>query len=277
MEHQEGQFAGEQGVTLYYQCWRPDGEPRAALVIVHGYGEHSGRYRNVVAHLVPLGYAVYSFDLRGHGRSPGRRGHVDSWDEFLQDVKAFIALVEDREPGRPLFLYGHSMGGLIALEYGLNYPAGLRGVIASGPALLQTGVSPALVFLSRILSRIMPRLGINTGLDPAGVSRDPAVVQAYRDDPLVHSMATPRFGTEMTAAQERTLAGAAGWTLPLLMVHGGADLLVPPEASCLFFDQVTISDKQRIEYEGGFHEPHNDTLHPQLTADLARWLEQHSE
>lgn len=275
MNHTEGHFEGAGGVHLYYQCWRPDGELRAALAIVHGMGEHSGRYPHVVDRLVPLGYAIYALDHRGHGRSPGKRGHINAWSEFREDVRALVQFVWSREPGRPFFLMGHSLGGLIVLDYTLHYPDSLLGVISSAPALAQTGVSPALIAISRVLSRITPGLTINTGLDAAGISRDPAVVQAYRDDPLVHGMASPRLGTELTRTMEWVMAHAGEWQVPLLMVHGGADPIVPAASSQAFFERVPVADKQRIEYEGGYHEPHNDIIHDQVTVDLTGWLDAH--
>jgi len=275
MNHNEGTFQGFGGLQLYYQRWRPDGAIRAVLAIVHGFGEHSGRYMNVVHHLVPKGYAVYAFDHRGHGRSPGPRGHINSWDEFREDVRAFLQMVAAQEPGRPLFLMGHSMGGLIVLEYALHYPEGLKGVIASGPVLAQVGVSPALMLLARLLSRVWPRFATNTGLDATSISRDPEVVKAYQTDPLVHSTATARFGTEMTKATLWTHEHAPEWRLPLLILHGGADRLVPPGGSRRFFENVPIADKERYEYEGGYHEPHNDVNRDQVLTDLERWLERH--
>lgn len=275
MNHAEGTFHGFGGLQLYYQCWRPDGEPRAVLAIVHGFGEHSGRYMNVVNHLVPRGYAIYSFDHRGHGRSPGQRGHINSWEEFRQDVRAFLQMVSAQEPGRPLFLMGHSMGGLIVLEYALHYPEGLNGVIASGPVLAQVGISPVLMMVARLLSRIWPRFATNSGLDATAISRDPEVVAAYRADPLVHSTATARLGTEMGRATLWTHEHASEWRLPLLILHGGADRLVPPEGSRRFYENVPVADKERYEYEGGYHEPHNDVNRAQVLADLERWLERH--
>jgi alpha-beta hydrolase superfamily lysophospholipase len=233
---------------------------------------------NVVNHLVPRGYVVYGFDLRGHGRSPGPRGYISSWADYRTDVKAFLGMIREQDTlsaGRPLFLMGHSMGGLIVLQYALHHPDGLRGVIASGPILGQVGVSPLLLTLSRILSRIWPRLALSTGLDASAISRDPAVVKAYGEDPLVHSVGTPRLGTELEAAMERTMQRAADWQLPLLILHGGADRLAPAELSRLFFETVNVADKTRIEYEGGYHEPHNDTIHQRVVADLEGWLADH--
>jgi alpha-beta hydrolase superfamily lysophospholipase len=275
MEHYEGYFTGVGGLQLYYQCWRPEGQVRAALAIIHGLGEHGGRYGNVVDKLVPLGFAVYADDHRGHGRSPGKRGHINAWSEFRGDVDAYLALVREQEPGRPLFLLGHSMGGLITLEYVLHHPEGLQGVVVSAPGLTNQGLSPLMILISRLLSRVWPSLSVPTGLEAAGISRDPAVVQAYLDDPLVHDRGTPRAGAEGFAAIEWTLAHAAEWPVPLLILHGTGDRLVPAAASVAFFEQVPIQDKQRIEYPGGYHESHNDIHHEQATADLAAWLDAH--
>ena len=275
MQHLEGEFEGTGGVQLYYQGWRPDTEPRAVVVLVHGIGEHSGRYSKVVEHLVPLGFAIYGLDHRGHGRSAGKRGHINSWSEFRSDLRTFVEWVWQQEPERPFFMLGHSMGGLMALDYGLHYPDQLQGVIASAPALAQSGVSSLLVFMSKILSRIAPAMIVKTGLPAESISRDPAVVQAYRDDPLVHGYASPRLGTELSATMERTMERANQWRIPLLIVHGSADALVPPASSQTFFERVPIADKQRIEYEGAYHEVHNGPDSDQEMAALAHWLEEH--
>ncbi len=279
MEHKTGTFQGAGGLELYYQSWKPDPEieRRAALVIVHGLGEHSGRYRNVVEELLPRGIVVYGFDLRGHGRSAGQRGHINAWSDIGQDLDAFFSLVIQEEGELPRFLMGHSLGGLIVLEYTLRRgkDAAYQGVIASGPGLSTDGLSPMLVKISSFLSRVWPTISMPSGLEVPGISRDPAVVQAYQEDPLVHGKVTPRGAVGGFAAVEWTLDHAADWSLPLLIVHGSADRLVPAKASACFFEQLPIDDKERIEYENGYHEPHNDVNHAQVTADLARWLEEH--
>ena len=275
MGHSEGTFRGYGGLDLFYQRWRPVGEPKAVLAIVHGFGEHSGRYGNVVDWLVPKGYAIYAFDLRGHGRSPGQRSYINRWEEYREDVRAFLTFVQGQEPGRPLFLMGHSMGGLIVLDYALHYPEGLQGVIASGPALAQVGVSPVVMTLGRLLSRLWPRFTLDTRLDATAISRDPKVVEAYVNDPLVHSVGTARLGAEMTKTMEWVNEHAADLRVPLLVLHGGADRLVPPEASRAFFERVALEDKTRYEYEGYYHEPHNEVGWERPLADLEAWLEAH--
>jgi len=273
MDHSEGTFAGHGGLDLFYQCWRPKGRPRAALAVVHGFGEHSGRYGNVVDWFVPKGYAVYALDQRGHGRSPGQRGHIDSFAEVRGDVRAFLDLVRGEQPGQPIFLLGHSLGGLIVLNCALHDPSGLAGVVASGPMLSQPGISPLLLVLSRFFSRVWPALGMNVGLDVSALSRDQAVVDAYVGDPLVHGKSTSRAGAELMATVEWTQAHAADLALPLLIVHGAADRLCDPAASRAFFENVAFADKQRLEYEGYYHEVFNDVGKERVLADVEAWLE----
>jgi alpha-beta hydrolase superfamily lysophospholipase len=275
MDHAESTFSGFEGLELRYQRWRPEGETIATLVIVHGFGEHSGRYGNVVSWFVPQGYAVYAFDLRGHGRSPGPRGYLNTWEEIHGDVKLFLELVHEQEPGRDVFLLGHSMGGLIVLEYALHQPEGLAGVIGSGPLLAQAGVSPFLTALGKILSGILPRLTLDSGLDATALSRDTAVVEAYVNDPLVHSMGTPRLCAELARVTEWTQAHAAEMCIPCLIVHGSADRLAPPEGSRVFYERMTLADKERLVYAGYYHEVFNDVGKTRVLAAVEAWMERH--
>lgn len=273
MKHHEGSFNGGGGSRLYYQSWHPEGSAKAALVIVHGLGEHSGRYPNLVDVLVPAGYAVYGFDNRGHGKSAVKLcAHVMSWSEYLDDTAAFMQLARRQEPELPLFLYGHSMGGLIALGYAEGNPEGLKGVIASAPSVGAVDASPLLLLIGRILSRIAPAFSLDSGLDATTLSREPAVVAAYQNDPLVTGKVSARFSTEFTAAIDRARAGASSFSLPLLMIHGEADRLVPIAGTHEYFQKVPQSDKKLIVYPDGFHEPHNDLQHQQVAADIVAWL-----
>jgi alpha-beta hydrolase superfamily lysophospholipase len=263
-------------MELYFQSWLPEGPAKANVVLIHGFGEHSGRYPNVVNKLVPEGFAIYSFDHRGHGHSAENLlAHVNSWSEYLGDVDAFLNMVRQRTADLPLFLMGHSMGGLIVLGYALDHPQGLKGVIASGPAVGDVDAPKILLLIGRIFSRILPSISMDSGLNVDAISRDPEVVKAYAEDPLVFSKASARWSTELTSAIERARARASQFQLPLLIIHGEADTLVPQEGSRFFFDRVQHEDKERIVYEGGYHEPHNDIQFEQVTADLLRWLEDH--
>lgn len=268
-------FTGHDGLELTYQLWRAEGAPKAVLPIVHGYGEHSGRYRNVVDWFVPRGYSVYALDLRGHGHSPGKRGELRDFGDYREDVRAFLDLVRKAEPGQPVFLVGHSMGGLIVLNYVLHHPARLAGVVASGPALSEPGISPFLLWLVKVLTPVLPNLIMDSGLDATALSRDIAVGEAYQKDPLVHGKGSPSMVNELMKAVDWTHAHAAELALPCLIVHGGDDRLSDPQESQKFFDQVTFADKERIEYKGYFHEVFNELGKEQVFADIEAWLERH--
>ncbi len=272
MQHQESTFKGSEGLALYYQAWLPDTPAIGVLVIVHGHGEHSGRYPHVVEHLVPQGFAVYALDHRGHGRSPGQRGYVNSMADFRGDVAALVQLAAAAQPNLPLFVMGHSLGGLIILDYVLHQPEGLRGVIVSAPAVGSVGVSPILLQVSRVLSRVWPTFSLETGLDVKGISRDPQEVQAYQNDPLVHGKGTARLATEVMDTAVYCQENAHTLQLPLLMIHGAADIITSPADSRRFFDNVSGSDKTYIAYDGGFHESHNDIHYQQVVADISAWL-----
>ena len=267
-------FTGHGGLELYCRRWRNGETPKAILPIVHGHGEHSGRYNNVADWFAPRGYTVYAFDLRGHGRSQGKRGALRDFGEYREDVRAFLDLVHEAEPA-PVFLAGHSLGGLIVLDYVLRDPSRLVGVVASGPVLSAPGVSPFLLWLSKVLARVWPSLTLDSGLDTSALSRDPAVVEAYVNDPLVHSKGSARMANEMMGAVDWTQSHAEELALPCLIVHGSEDRLCPPGASQIFIDNVTFADKERIEYEGYFHEVYNEPGKEQVFADIEAWMERH--
>ncbi len=272
MQHRESTFKGSGGLDLFYQSWLPDRPARAVVVIVHGHGEHSGRYANVVAQLVPQGFAIYALDHRGHGRSPGQRGYANSMAEFRGDVGALVQLAAAAHPGLPLFIFGHSLGGLIGLDYILHHPEGLRGAVISAPAVGQVGVAPILLAVGRVLSRVWPTFSMSAGLDVNAISRDPQAVAAYQNDPLVHGLGTARLATAVMDTAVWCQANAHTLQLPLLMIHGAADTITSPADSRRFFDNAASPDKTYIAYDGGYHESHNDLHHAQMVADLSAWL-----
>lgn len=273
MQHAEGRFRGAGGIELYYQSWRPESEPPAVVALVHGVGEHSGRYGNVVAPLVDDGYAAYGYDLRGHGVSPGPRVHVDRWAEYRDDLSAFLSLVAKQVPGRPLVVYGHSLGALVVLDYLLQGQQGLSGAIVSGSPIEPAGVTKAyLVAAARVLSGVLPRFSVDLRLDTAALSRDLEVVKAYRADPLVTSRATMRWGTESLDAVRRIKEGMSRIDVPLLVLHGEADGLNRAEGARELYEAVRSPDKTLRIYPGGYHEPHNDIGHEQVVADVREWL-----
>ena len=276
MKHGEGIFRGADGIELYYQCWRPERETRAMLAIIHGHGEHSGRCMNVVNSLLPHGYAVYGFDYRGHGRSCGQRGHINSWTDYREDVGTFLLRIANQEPHRAIFLMGHSMGALVALGYLLHDSKGIRGTIISAAPLEPAGVAkPSLVLLSRLLSKVCPRFPLRLALDTSALSRDAAVVRAYVKDPLVHGTFTARWGTESLVALSRVKTRATDINVPILFIHGEADRLDYPEGSRNFFENVAFADKTLHVYPEMYHELHNDIGYELVMNDLERWLTRH--
>jgi alpha-beta hydrolase superfamily lysophospholipase len=277
IHHQEDTFIGKGGLRLYYQSWHPQGQAEAVVAIVHGLGSHSDAFSNIVQYLVPRRFAVYSFDLRGHGRSPGQRGHINSWAEFREDLSRFMQLIATKEPQIPHFLFGHSLGAAIALEYVLHCPGRIRGVIASALPLGKVGVSPIKMAIGKVLSRVWPRFTLNTGIAPAANSRDLDVVNAYANDPLRHTKGSARLVTEFLSTANWLQTHAFELQVPILLLHGEADRISPPEASRIFFGQVILADKEQREYGGGYHDLHDDINRQEMLADLEDWLGRHLE
>ena len=272
-----GQFPSTDGTQLMYRAWSPASPPRAVVALVHGWSDHAGRYEGLANTLTEAGMTVYAMDLRGHGLSDGQRGHVNRFEAFRQDVYSFLRTLRHQYPaGPPLFLLGHSLGGLITMDYAIHFPdEPLQGVIASSPLLSQPSVSPVMVGLLRVLARLAPRLGVNPGTDADTLSRDPAVVAAYLADPLVHQKATPRFALEIETAQQFVLSHADGLQHPFLLLYGSEDRLVPPHITRDSFGNVGAANKTRHEYDGGYHELFNDIIKDDVIADLREWLEAH--
>lgn len=269
----EGTIHGHDGTDLFEQTWLPRGAVSGVVAIVHGIGEHSGRYGYLVERLTDAGFAVAAADNRGHGRSAGQRGHINSWADYREDIHYFLRYVRATFPTSPLFLYGHSLGALIVTDYVLFYPDDIQGLIVSGHPLQPTGaVKPVLVFIAKILSRYRPRTSLSLGLNDDTLSRDPEVVQAYRDDPLVHRNVTARWGTEALAAVDRVRARAGEIQVPLLILHGEADRINSVEGSRELLQKVSSADKQLNVYPGGFHEPHNDLDRERVASDVIDWV-----
>jgi len=277
MKHQDGFFKSVRDAGLYYQSWMPEGEAKAVLLIVHGLGEHSGRYMNVVNCFVPRGYAIYGIDHLGHGRSDGQRLYVERFRDYTEPLDNYFGMIRDWQPGKPVFLVGHSMGGLIGALYLTAHQAGLAGAVLSGPAVKTPGNIPkAVIVAGRVLSLLIPRMGL-VPLQARDVSRDPAVVEAYLADPLVcKEKITARLGAEMLDAMERIRAEAGQITLPLLIVQGGADKLVDPAGARLLYNAVSSADKKLIVYDGLYHEVFNEPEHDRVLADVEAWIEGHS-
>ena len=276
MKHQEGFFKGVRGANIYFQSWLPESEPRAVLLIVHGLAEHSGRYGNVVNHFVPLGYAVYGIDHFGHGKSDGQRVYVERFDDYTNTLKTYFDMIHGWQPDKPIFLVGHSMGGLIGAVYLLDHQAELAGAVLSGPAVkIPKHVTPAILLMGKMLSSLIPKFGL-LALSADGVSRDPSVVHAYVSDPLVHrGKATARLAAEMLKAMQTISGQAAKITLPIMIVQGSADKLVDPAGAQMLYDAVSSVDKEIRIYDGLYHEVFNEPEHDKVLREVEIWLEAH--
>jgi alpha-beta hydrolase superfamily lysophospholipase len=276
MKHQEGFFKGVRDANIYFQSWSPESEPRAILLIVHGLAEHSGRYMNLVNHFVPLGYGVYGIDHLGHGRSDGTRVFVERFEDYTNPLKVYFDMIRHWQPRKPIFLVGHSMGGLISAVYLLDHQAELTGAVLSGAAVkVPNNITPVILYVGKVLSALMPKFGL-LGLDAAGICRDPAVVQAYVSDPLVYTgKTTARLAAEMLKAMQYVSAEATRITLPIMMVQGSADRLVDPAGSQMLYEAVSSAYKEIRIYDGFYHEVFNEPEHDKVLRDIEIWLEAH--
>ncbi len=262
--------------SLHWHRWLPETAPRAIVLLVHGYAEHLGRYEHVAAALTDNGYGVYAVDHWGHGKSDGIPGFVPAFAAYTGGVEVLLEQAEADYPGLPLFLLGHSMGGLIAALHLPSHQGHYAGAILSGPAI-SAAKEPSrfMIWISRLLSRIAPRLGV-LQLDPRGVSRDPAVVAAYIADPLVYGgKMGARLAKEMFEAMAAARAGAGAITLPMLLLHGQKDRVTAAKGSEYLNAHLGSADKTLTIYPGLYHEIFNEPEQREVLGDVTRWLEAH--
>jgi acylglycerol lipase len=277
-QHTDGWFDGAEGVGIFWQAWLPEGEPRGVVVIAHGASEHGGRYRYVVERLVPDGFAVYAIDHRGHGRSEGRRAQLGRLRHVVADLDQLIELAGAAHPGRDRFLLGHSMGGCVAISYALAHQDKLDGLALSAPlAALEAAPLPVRI-VARLLSVVAPDAGIYQ-VESGAVSRDPDEVADYDADPLNHHGKLPaRTLQELADAIAGFEARSPQLTVPLLVMIGTADDLVPPEGGRMIHDRAGSADKTLKTYDGFYHELFNEPPgeRDRPLGDLAAWLSEHS-
>lgn len=271
-------FSGDKNLKIFYRNLSAEKE-KARLVIAHGLGEHSGRYGRVINRLVPEGLSIWALDFCGHGRSGGKRGHIESFDQYIADIDKLIKIVaEDAPHATKIFLLGHSLGGLIALNYGLRLPDKLNGLIVSSPALAFKVKVPAFkIILGKVMSAIWPELSMANELDPTKISHDRSVVDAYIHDPLVHNRVTARWFTEFVSAMAWVHKSVTKMKVPILMQIAGNDFLVDAGVSETFFNHLLLKDKTIHIYSELFHEIFNETADESTVVldDLHAWIEMH--
>jgi acylglycerol lipase len=268
--HQE-RFDNGHGLNIFFRSWRPDSNPRAVIVIVHGFNSHSGYYGWVAEQLVIAGFAVYALDLRGRGQSDGERFYVDAFADYVGDLSAFVGLVKGRESGLPVFMLGHSAGGVVACLYSLDHQQELTGLICESFAFQLPAPDFALAVLKG-LSHVAPHAHV-LHLKNEDFSRDANVVATMNADPLIaHETQPTKTVAELVRSDERLMKEFGQITLPVLLLHGTADKAARPAGSQLFFDTVGSADKTLKFYDGAVHDPLNDVAKEEVLADITAWI-----
>lgn len=279
MKHFEDKWKSSDEITFFIRGWEPEhGEPKGLVALVHGLGEHTARYSHVGKVIAKAGYALVGFDLRGHGKSGGPRGHASSLDEYMQDIRQFFRLMEERYPEIPHFLYGHSLGGLLVLAYAIQYGAHLKGVVATGPGLRSSlQEQKAKLAMVHLLGSLLPTVTVQSGLDAASISRDAAIVEAYKNDPLVHYNASLGFGKAALQAIDLCFTHAKEFPVPLLIMHGKADKIAYSSGSEEFVEQLRAAGKNVTLklWDDLYHEVHNEPEKEEVFKFMVAWLDQY--
>ncbi len=270
--HDEGSFEGIGGEKIFFQFFKPKAYNNV-VIYVHSMGEHSGRYLFPIEYFVDRKVAFYGLDHRGHGRSTGKRGHIDSFSDYLDDLSTFVNIVRKREGDKRFFIMGHGLGGLIIVRYIEEHPDLFAGAIISSAALkLRHTVSPFMAYVGDKLSRYLPRFSLTNEIDPVNLSHDKDVVKKYMEDDLVHNKVTARFFTECSSAMKVAFHKAETVTLPFLIMHAGADQVVSPDGSKRFFDAIASTDKKLSIYSGMYHEILNELERVAVYKDIEKWI-----
>jgi acylglycerol lipase len=271
--HNTGTFIGKGGTEIFFQNWIVD-NPRGILVIAHGVGEHSGRYENIISELEGSRISIYALDHRGHGRSGGKRGHIDSFMDYVYDLKLFIDLIKEEHVKAPLILLGHSMGGVIANKYALTYPDDLNGIVLSSPGLVPTvKIAAWKLSMANAISKYLPELHQPTNLDTSMLSHDSNVIEAYENDRLVHRKVTARWFTEFMNACKECLRDASQLNLPILVFHGKEDKIVNYQGSERVFHNATTRIKELYLFEGLYHETMNELEKKKVLSVVVKWIQ----
>jgi acylglycerol lipase len=274
--HVEGHLPGAGGVSLYWQAWLPNAAPRAVVALAHGGLEHSGRYSHIGRRFADADFASYAIDFRGHGRSGGRRGQIERMSLLVDDLRRLIGLCGEKHPDTPVFLVAHSLGAMVALEYVTSADGALAGVVLSGTGIDVSGIPKLQAKVAKALSAVAPNLGLVT-VDSAGVSRDPAVVRSYDEDPLVFRGRVPvRTAAELLLSADRVTPRLGSLRLPLLVLHGEADVLATSAGARLVHERAGSVDKTLTIYSGLYHEIFNEPEREAILDDVVNWIAAHT-
>jgi acylglycerol lipase len=262
------------GLQLFTREW-DSRQAKALVVMTHGFGEHSGRYNVLGQVLAESGYPLYAYDVRGHGQSGGRRGHTPHYNALLEDLGLVIQHARRKRTHMPLFIFGHSMGGNIAINYALRRPKGLSGVITTSPMLrLAFTPPPWKTSLARMLAHVVPTFGLPANIDSNVLSHDLNIGIAYRNDELVHDRMTAKTYISLMGAGKYALKNAVSLTTPALLMHGGADALIDCRATEEFYSRMSHADKRFTRYDGHYHEILNEIDPVPALSEIVTWLDQ---
>jgi len=255
MKHQEGFFNDDQNQFIYYQYWLPENTPRAVLLIIHGVNEHCGRYQDLASYFTEKGYAVYGLDLIGHGKSAGTRSYAADLSAFINPILTYLDMIKGWQPDLPIYLVGHSMGGLIGANFLIDHQDKVQGAVLSATlTLVPDYVSDFTIKIGKLFSSILPKMRL-IGVDFDGLSRDQAVVQAYKDDPLVYTgKMTARISNVMNDGLAQITTFGSKITRPVLLLHGGDDRVCDPECSKYLHNLISSQNNQLIVYDSFFPE-----------------------
>ncbi|QQR80115.1 MAG: lysophospholipase [Deltaproteobacteria bacterium] len=278
VSHETGHFNSHEGTPLYFQSWTPEVNKnnlkKTVLIFIHGMAEHSGRYQYPVEYFTSKGYIVYAMDLRGHGKSHGRRAYAESMEELVEDARTFVNHVKSCEGNKKFFLVGHSFGGQIVLNYTSHYPDDVDGVLVSSPNLrLKLPVHFLKRVMAPVLSRVFPRLALGNDLDPSLVSHDPHVVKNYDKDPHVLRKITAKLGDIVLENYLTVMDLAKKYKAPIFMMHAGDDLICCPTGTQDFFDKIPHKKKSLKIYKGLYHEIFNELDRETVFRDMEAWIE----
>ena len=270
----ERSFDGIGGVRIVYDVWTPDGDPRGVVVLCHGYAEHARRYDHVAQRFGEAGLTTYALDLRGHGRSGGKRVYLRNIGEYTADFHTLVGIAADEHPQLPLIVVGHSMGGGVVFAYGVEHPGDYTAMVLSGPAVYaQDGVSPLMITVAKLVGGILPGLPVEQ-LPTEAVSRDPEVVAAYLADPMVHHGRLPAgIAKALIAVGESMPQRASALEAPLLVVHGEQDKLIPVAGSHRLLSCVASTDAHLKVYPELYHEVFNEPERDLVLDDVTSWIE----
>ncbi len=273
MEYEESDYIGYDGTQMFLRIWKPESEPKAVILGIHGIGSHSGLISYVGEFFAKNGFLFYAPDMRGFGHFQGAKGHVDSFDEYVQDIDSLVSFLKLRHPEIKIFLLGHSLGGLWVLNYSLSHPNEVDGLITPCPAVSERlKINPLVRALVKGLSRLNIKTYFDTGLDFDLISRNPDVVRMNKEDPLRFDKASPRFAAEGFKTTDDVFNRAEEITTPILIQQSGDDQILIPEMNKQFFDRISSEDKTWKLYEGLYHEPFQEEGGEEFLSDMIAWV-----